>query len=29
MTISLYKFQQEDIEKLAKQKAALIGSEMG
>ena len=29
MTISLYDFQQEDVAKIAKQKAGLIGSEMG
>lgn len=29
MTFSLYPFQREDIEKIARQKAGLIGSEMG
>lgn len=29
MTISLYEYQEEDVVKLARQKAALIGSEMG
>lgn len=29
MTINLYEFQQQDVQHLARQKAALIGSEMG
>jgi len=29
MSISLYEFQKEDVKKLARQRAALIGSEMG
>lgn len=29
MSLNLYNFQKEDINKLAKQPAALIGSEMG
>ena len=29
MTIELYQFQLEDVEHIARQKAGLIGSEMG